>query len=198
VQKVDDSSATLPALDLASTVVLVRPGVETDRLDGPRALGRWLDARVEVLGPVGPDTALRLADFRSLRDAIRSLFEATVSGGPLPPDAVRRVNAASAAVPTCPVLETSDPCAPSVRVAGGTGNRSVEILAEIARSAIAIVGGPGRERLRRCPAPRCGRFLLGGRRGSVWCSPACGNRARVARHHARARAGAGPRPAATA
>jgi predicted RNA-binding Zn ribbon-like protein len=59
------------------------------------------------------------------------------------------------------------------------------LLAEIARSAISLVGTERRERLRRCPA--CSRFFLTTRSDRLWCSVACGNRTRVARHHARHR-----------
>jgi predicted RNA-binding Zn ribbon-like protein len=43
------------------------------------------------------------------------------------------------------------------------------------------VGGPRRDRLRQCGAPGCGRWFLASRPRQRWCSPACGNRARLAR-----------------
>ncbi|MBI2237124.1 MAG: CGNR zinc finger domain-containing protein, partial [Actinobacteria bacterium] len=50
------------------------------------------------------------------------------------------------------------------------------------------LGGSDRTRLGICAAPRCGRFFLAARPKQVWCTRACGNRARVARHYARTRA----------
>ena len=61
-------------------------------------------------------------------------------------------------------------------------------LADVAASAIMLVGGPGRDRLRRCTAPGCGRFFVASRPRQTWCGPSCGNRARLARFHQRRRA----------
>jgi predicted RNA-binding Zn ribbon-like protein len=63
------------------------------------------------------------------------------------------------------------------------GSVAALVLARIAWSAIDLLGGPDRERLRRCGA--CGRFFVATRPDRVWCSDRCGNRIRVARHHAR-------------
>jgi predicted RNA-binding Zn ribbon-like protein len=86
------------------------------------------------------------------------------------------------------MLDASDPRRPVAAEAAAGGSRTLELLAAIARSAIEVVGGPDRGRVRVCRAPGCGTFFLAGRAGQVWCSAACGNRARVARHHDRRRA----------
>jgi predicted RNA-binding Zn ribbon-like protein len=169
-----------PALDLANTVV-AGPAGEADLLDSPGRLGAWLRGEAPWLGDAPPEVALRLADFRSLRGAIRVLLSSTVAGGRLPEEAVRAANAASAAVPRSPALDTADPRRPVVVDAVAGGSRTSEILASIARSAIEVVGGPERARLRVCAEPACGAFFLA-RARQVWCSDACGNRARVARH----------------
>lgn len=140
-----------------------------------------------MLGEPGSDTALRVAEFRALREAVLEVLRAASAGEGPPAQALERVNDASAAAPTWLVLDAADPRRPEVRVRAAGSSRTVEILAAIARSTIELAGGPDRERLRRCPAPRCGRYFLASRRGTVWCSPACGNRARVARHVARRR-----------
>ncbi len=163
------------ALELAATLQGDR-----DLLGGPRDLERWLAAR----GVDEPGLALRLADFRGLRTAIRSLLLAAVDGRPMPPDAVQALNAASAAAPTHPRLEVDG----AIRAAVvETGPATARVFAAIARSGIETIGGAGRERLRSCPAPGCGRFFLATRPRRTWCSPACGNRVRVARHHERHR-----------
>ena len=166
----------LLALELAATV-----DGDRDLLSGPRDLERWLAAR----GIEEPGLALRLADFRGLRSAIRSLLLANVDGRPMPPDAVQALNAASAAAPAHSRLEVGDG---AIRVDEvETGPAAARVFAAIARSGIEIIGGSSRERLRSCPAPRCGRFFLAARARQTWCSPACGNRVRVARHHERRR-----------
>lgn len=177
-----------PALELAATLV---PGSHRDPLEGPAGLATWLEEHRGVFGEPGSDTALRVAEFRGLRRSVAGILASMVAHEPLPAEAVRGVNDASAAAPTWSRLDVTDPDRPVARISAGARSRTGEILAVIARSAIEIVGGPERERLRRCEAPRCGRYFLARRRGTLWCSPGCGNRARVARHLARRR-GQGP------
>jgi predicted RNA-binding Zn ribbon-like protein len=171
------------ALDLAATVLDLGAGDERDLLDSPRELGRWLRAH-EIADAA---LALRLGDFRELRDAIRSGVRAAIEARPLPPGAVEALNAASAVAPVARRLEV-DP-GPPVAVDAETAGPTTIVFARIARSAIEILGGPDRDRLRRCPAPRCGRPFLASRPRQVWCSTACGNRVRVARHAERRRSG---------
>ena len=99
-------------------------------------------------------------------------------GGPQKAAAV--VNRASAAAPRYVQLGPS-----GVVEATAATERTDEILAAIAASAVELLGGPDRNRIRRCHAPRCGMFFVPGRERQEWCSPMCGNRARVARHYAR-------------
>jgi predicted RNA-binding Zn ribbon-like protein len=162
------------ALELAGT----RLG-ERDLLGGPRELEAWLAER----NLRDPELALRLADFRRLRGAIRAALEATVEGRTPPADAVAAVNEASAASPVHRRLAVE----PVRIVSHGEGSSAARAFGAFARSAIELLGGPERERLRACPAPGCGRFFLATRSDRTWCSAACGNRVRVARHHARRR-----------
>lgn len=171
------------ALELASTL---QDG--GDEIATAAGLAAWLDRHGDLLGEVEPEVSLRVADFRDLRGSVRVLFLAAVAGDPLSHEAVGAVNEASAAVPTHVLLDVSDPWEPRAALGGGGGSRTAQILGAFARSAIGILGGPERARLRACPAPRCGRFFVATRADRVWCSNACGNRVRVARH---ARTGAG-------
>jgi predicted RNA-binding Zn ribbon-like protein len=181
------SAARETSLELANTV-LGSGSRRVDLLDSPADLVRWLEGMEPSVGPAPAETGLRLADFRSLREAIRSLFGAAATGGPVSPKAVETVNAVSAAVSAYPSLDVSDPRVPVAVEVRAAGSRPAEILAQISRSAIELAGGPDRERLRACDGSGCGRFFLASRPRQVWCSTACGNRARVARHHARRRA----------
>jgi predicted RNA-binding Zn ribbon-like protein len=102
------------------------------------------------------------------------------SGGvPLPPAAVAAVNRAGAAAPGVAQLEAGE------LVVRYNASPPDAFLADIATSAITLVGGPGRDRLRRCGAPGCGRWFVASRPRQRWCSPTCGNRARVARFQER-------------
>jgi predicted RNA-binding Zn ribbon-like protein len=152
------------------------------RLETPGDLLGLLEESGEVEAAVAGEVALRLADFGRLRDAIRELFEASIGGGPFPAAAVERLNEASERVPRVLRLDISARASVEESVAGGP---TATLLADAARSAIGLLGGEERSRLRRCPA--CGRFFLAGRADRRWCSAACGNRTRVARHYARRR-----------
>jgi predicted RNA-binding Zn ribbon-like protein len=186
-----ETSGPRLALDLASTIAVVQPGEELDLLVTPAQLAAWMASEGAPLEP-GDDVALRVAAFRALRDSIRTLFVAAVAGGSLPHPPAERLNAASAAVPRYPALDLSDAGIPRRVEEEPSVSRATELLAAIARSAIEIVGGPDRGRVRICPGVRCGRFFLASRPRQTWCSDRCGNRARVARHHARARGRRGP------
>jgi predicted RNA-binding Zn ribbon-like protein len=157
--------------------------VPDDALTTAAGLSAWLSGPHADFGSVAPEVALRLGDFRALRSAVHEAVAARATGVAVPTDAVGALNEASAAVPTWPVLVADDPRRPLERTEAGGGSATAQILATIARSAIELVGGG--ERLRICPARRCGRVFVASRAAQVWCSPVCGNRMRVARHHAR-------------
>ena len=144
-------------------------------------LRRWLERSGSVGEEEAVELSFRLPEFQALRDSLRSVFEASIGGGPFPAAAVERLNEASARVPRVMRLEPGGATEAAVASATAAG-----VLADIARSAIGLVGTERRERLRRCEA--CGRSFIATRTDRRWCSVACGNRTRVARHHARRRA----------
>jgi predicted RNA-binding Zn ribbon-like protein len=166
-------------------LALANTEADVDTLATPAELAVWLSAHRDALGPWDDEVALRLADFRSLRAAVRGTMSASLRGVPPSADIVRTLNEASAAVPTAPVLEDGPGGPVRVERVTAAPSRTVQILATIARSAIELLGGPDRDRLRLCPATRCGKAFLASRGRQVWCSASCGNRMRVARHHAR-------------
>ena len=146
-----------------------------------RRLGEALGAGVDV----DDEMVLRAPEFEGLRSAVEELLEVSPGGGSLPAAAVRRVNEASECVPRTIALDTRG----EVRERELSRSRSASALAEIARAAIGLLGGPDRDRVRRCPS--CGDRFLASRPDRRWCSAACGNRARVARHYAKHRARTG-------
>ncbi|WP_055531605.1 CGNR zinc finger domain-containing protein [Streptomyces graminilatus] len=183
------------ALDLALTVRHDGAGGITDDLHDTTGLTTWVRAHHDTL----PDTDGFVADeatlnaVRELRTAVRTLFARAVRPGepsaadaarllPLT-EALRRLNAAAARTPTVPVLHWADDAEPVVRHQGVPGEG--EIVSVLARAAVAFLAGADRERLRACHAPRCVRYFLKEHPRQEWCGPACGNRARVARHHER-------------
>jgi predicted RNA-binding Zn ribbon-like protein len=158
-----------------------------DRLRTPADMAEWLDSERKVLGDAPHEIALRVSDFRALRDAVRDLLEAAAAKRALPGGAVQLVNRTSALVPSHLEIDLSDPAGPSITEIATVVNPAARMLAQVAGSAVRVLGTQAAESLRVCPAPRCGRFFLVARPDQVWCSPACGNRARVGRHAARRR-----------
>lgn len=189
-------------LDLALTVRHDGHGGVADDLEHPEGLSRWVRDHAEVLAEV-PGAGAVVADaetltaVRELRAAVRALFARAVApAAPSPADARRllppeealaRINAAAAAVPTVPVLrwpQDGEPVA-VLRPSCAVSEERQALTAALARAAVAFLSGPDAERLRACHAPRCVRYFLKEHPRQEWCKPSCGNRARVARHHER-------------
>lgn len=182
------------AVEFANTVRPHRRSL-VDELADPAAAVDWLLARAGHFGPAlaaGDLAALDragLARLHVLRAAVRDALQATVDGTDIPDTARTEINVASSLSPRWPVLD----CVATIEIVCGTGIDPVaEAAASIAQSAVHVLGGPARELLRQCPAEGCPMFFVKDHPRRAWCTPACGNRNRVARHarnHAAAAAG---------
>jgi predicted RNA-binding Zn ribbon-like protein len=182
-------SAVELGLALANSLRAQADGSEADSLRTAGDLGAWLARHPDGTGGVGEEVALRVGEFRDLRGAIRELLGAAVRREPLPPDAVARVNEASARVAHVVRLDVSGPSVPVAVEEQLSGSDAARALGAVARSAIELLGGPEREWVRVCSARGCGRFFVARRPDRAWCSTACGTRERVARHYARRKSG---------
>jgi predicted RNA-binding Zn ribbon-like protein len=154
-------------------------------------LNDWLDA-VGVDRSGARATEGELATARALRDAVR-LLAAHVTGDDRPgaaaatadvAAALDQVNATAAELPAPRLalrdgrLELGPPGGPSPVTTG---------LAQVAEQAVALLGGQDAVRLRACYAPGCVLYFVKTHPRREWCSVACGNRVRAARHYQRAR-----------
>jgi len=187
------------AVEFANTWYAVR-GKEREGVGTPPELARWLgehglpagsSAEADAGAGAGAGAYAHLdekavRDFLTLRDAIRSLLRSTTEGEPLPEAATTTVNKASEQVPRWPVLAGT--------AASGYGMIEMDnaaplpsARAQIARDAIALLGGPLREDVRACHAPGCVQYFVKDHPRREWCSAACGNRARVARHYTKSK-----------
>ncbi|GAA4179133.1 CGNR zinc finger domain-containing protein [Streptosporangium oxazolinicum] len=185
----------MSALEFVSTVRATRAGL-TDTLADVEGMTAWGRAHAAALG-IDPgfvaSEELR-REVVELRQAVRALFARAVgpraaSGADahrLPgfAESLDLVNAAALAVPLAARLEWPAEGVPLARTVPGEGTtESARIRAALATSAIELLAGPQRERLRTCPAPRCVLYFLKDHARQEWCSVACGNRARAARHY---------------
>ncbi|GAA1968916.1 CGNR zinc finger domain-containing protein [Catenulispora subtropica] len=151
------------ALDYANTLSASR-GRASDHL------AAWLaDHGVEPEPRFGP-----------LRDAIRTLIAAAADEEPYPAPALATVNAASASAPQWLELTGSGEV-----VAHASASETDRMLADLARSAIALLSDDHHAGLRACQAPGCVQFFVRTHHRQEFCGAACGNRARAARHYQR-------------
>lgn len=134
---------------------------------------RWLPLVVGV--PAVEATSNDVGRVVQLRRAMLECVEATIAGDPLPPAALRRLNAAAALPPLVPQLSTNGdaellPASVS------------QVLATLARDLIDLVAGPFADRIRQCASDDCTLYLVDTSRPNQrrWCSmELCGNRSKL-------------------
>lgn len=163
------------ALALANTVL----AGEVDQLAGPGEVAAW--AAGHGLGTLAAVAVADLAALASLRAAIRELFTAAADGRAPDAAALSEVNAAARLALGAPVLLWA--AAPQLDWQAEHPGTVANALARIARDAIEVLCGPSGQVIHQCEAHGCDRlfFRTHGRRR--WCSNACGDRVRVARHY---------------
>ncbi|MEU1210284.1 ABATE domain-containing protein [Nocardia sp. NPDC005825] len=142
-----------------------------ERITSAADLGEWTVA-AGILD-TAPDCGDALEPARRLREAAWRLMQATLHGKPLA-DADRRLlnRHAHGDLPEL-----------TLRADGSVtrGGTIESALTAIARSAVELLGGPERERLKECGRDACTRLYLDTSRGGSrrWCDMAvCGNRAK--------------------
>ncbi|MEV6271854.1 ABATE domain-containing protein [Kribbella sp. NPDC051936] len=175
------------ALDFANTAIALPGGQYVDLLGSPASVNEWLTAH--NLAPEDADVQEMCAtQLRALREHVRSLLAARVSGAPALPAALDAVNDALTRVPTAQLLHWDDKTGP-YRAAPCPTNEILEhALATIAAGTADLLTSPEAEALTACDATPCNRYLIRhGRRH--WCSTRCGDRVRAARAYARRTAG---------
>ena len=169
------------ALDVANTV-RIEDGRRVELLATPADLVGWLD--VEPAPMPRPEVVDEhcLERFRSVRDAALLILHSAVAGESLPADAVGDINDAVQAASVHRLLTTTAHQAEHVvaqtdSMIALTGHAAAAVVDLIARDDLA--------NLAVCHAPLCGQFFHRARPNQRWCSPGCGNRARVDRHRHR-------------
>jgi predicted RNA-binding Zn ribbon-like protein len=175
---VHDALATPADTAAWMRAVADRPDVEVPELT------RWLDAGSRN------ELASVHRSMRHLRDAARCLAARRTDdprdAGTHPisaTTAVATVNDLASSAPAWPVLDWSGSGVPEVGRTSEAAAGSV-LVADIARATIAVLAGSG---LRACLAPGCVLYFIKQHPRREWCSDACGNRARQARHYRRNR-----------
>jgi predicted RNA-binding Zn ribbon-like protein len=153
--------------------------------EGPKA---WLTAigkRLPAGGTGGGDPSLE--ELVELRAAVREALHAVIEGRPPPRAAIETLNRASARAPRSAAARWRRTAAPVWEPRVHTDRRADVVVAAFAADAIELITGPRRDAIRACGAPGCVLLFLKDHPRREWCSNACGNRARQARHYERTR-----------
>lgn len=168
-----------------------------DDLGFPLDLYDWLgaissDYKIEAV------TGEEHARARQLRDSLRKLAafitEDTRLAAASPiqdvAEAIRRVNDVAADLPREKLIQLNGKL---MRAEDSNASPTSAALATIANDAIDLFTGPKASRLRACQAPGCVLYYFKSHARREWCSEACGNRVRAARHYERVRTHASSR-----
>ncbi|MFF1819701.1 ABATE domain-containing protein [Kribbella sp. NPDC058245] len=169
-----------PSLDLANTVIR-RGWTEHELITSTADLESWLDAAAlpAARPPVVTDDDLHA--FLPLRDAALRLLRAAAGHGARHRADVQTLNEHLTRFPE--VLILGDHPGTAVSHVIGSPAPFALLLTKLA-AAVRDVLIEDRDDLALCDAPGCGQLFFQRRTNQAWCGPACGNRARVARHHA--------------
>lgn len=179
---------------MMNTIWADRDGVH-DGFDSAAAVATWLHETglLPTLPEVVPD---ELAHARRLRDAVRGLAAwATDDDRPIAlqapgaDDAIETINAtARTNAPTALLRRDGRALQRELATAGSAVTAA---LGTAAVEAVELFTGDLAPELRACHAPRCVLYFVRQHPRRAWCSPGCGNRARVARHYHRTHGSAG-------
>jgi predicted RNA-binding Zn ribbon-like protein len=169
-------------IELHNTLYATTRGERCDGIADAAGLRAWLtELGGDLPVPAQAVGDQRTAEFHALRDAVRAALRARLDAKPVPANARRALNAATAACPRSTQLAADG----TRRIRYHADDPTTIVLAAIAHETIALIASPRAGELAVCGAPGCVLMFLRGHPRRAWCSTACGNRARQARHYAR-------------
>jgi predicted RNA-binding Zn ribbon-like protein len=175
------------AIELYNTIY-VADGVVVDGLAEPSSASAWFAALRERFPLGGAGVEPMQDELTALRDVIRDVLGATIEQRTPSKAGIEALNAASARAPRSAAARWRRGGGPEPIVRFHSDRRADIVISAIAADAIELVTGPARTKLRSCGAPGCVLTFIKDHPRREWCSGACGNRARQARHYRRTRA----------
>ena len=185
-------------VEFMNTMWADRSGIHDSLATAAEASG-WITALAPRLSAILGERVVELTttdvtDLRRLRDAGRRLAaqhtedprERAASATTDAQEAVATVNASAGRAPSWPVLEFGGERSFTAR-SEAAGTSAEALISALAAETIALFGQGDNLDLRACLAPGCVLYFIKDHPRREWCSAACGNRARAARHYARHR-----------
>jgi predicted RNA-binding Zn ribbon-like protein len=176
------------AIELHNTLYAVKGSV-VDGLQDEASAAAWLEGLAGRLparrsgSPPGPS----VRELVELRGVVRDALQAAADGRRPKPGVLAAINAASARAPRSPIVRWRSGGDPVGAIDYHGANHASLVVGALAADAIELLTGPLRPDLRTCGAPGCVLMFLKDHPRREWCSNACGNRARQARHYQRSR-----------
>jgi predicted RNA-binding Zn ribbon-like protein len=174
------------ALELHNTLY-ASGGQALDGIASAAGAAAWLDALADRLPSGGRGRGPTRAELVQLRDAVREALHAVLDGQSPTRASLETINRASVDAVRSPIARWRRGAPPVADVDLHGASRAQVVLGALAIDAIDLLTGPRRRDLRACRAPGCILLFLKDHPRREWCSAACGNRARQARHYARTR-----------
>jgi|ERR1700742_67047 predicted RNA-binding Zn ribbon-like protein len=177
---------------LMNTIWADTAGVH-DELTDVAALHGWLATVTDCYSVKSAEPSRdELTDALLLRDSLRRL--AAYSTGDVREKAQSPVTEINDAVNAVNALLTDRSCT-RLSVVGSQlqavttphASPARSALADLGQEAVELLAGPAAVNLRACNAPGCVLYFVKSHPRREWCSEACGNRARAARHYHRVR-----------
>lgn len=171
-------------IELHNTLYAVR-GEPLDGLADPPGLRAWLSALGDGL-PVAVESVdgRRFEELHSLRASVCEALHAAVERRAMSEPTLAHLNELSARSLRSRYM-TQRGAARASEFRHHALTATDMLLGVIAVSTIELVSGPHAADLRVCGAPGCVLMFVKDHPRREWCSAACGNRARQARHYAR-------------
>lgn len=173
------------AVDLVNTVHR-NEGVTTELLVDATALAVWFQherERFPRLPRADHGTLRRLV---ALRDAALDVIDAAFANRTLPTDQVQFFNKLILGNPMPRLLSCGGQRTAPFQ--SSTSDPLTDVEAVLANAVVDLLAHDSLHELAFCDAPACGQYFHRKRTNQTWCCPACGDRARVARHAKRLRA----------
>lgn len=172
------------AVELHNTLFAVA-GQPVDGLADPGAARAWLAGIDGRLPSGGAGGGPRPDDLVALREVVREALRAVADGTSPSRSSIEAINRHSTRAPQTTVARWRRGGPPVSEIDFGRASRADVVLSALAADAIDLLTGPRALGLRACGAPGCVLIFLKDHPRREWCSSACGNRARQARHYRR-------------
>jgi predicted RNA-binding Zn ribbon-like protein len=170
------------AIELHNTLYAVS-GTGVDGL--AEEAGEWLEALAYRFPYVEGDWP-GVEELVELRESVRAALQFAVAGDVPDAATLDAINAAAARATSSPAAVSVDGEQPNLASDFHGATRADIVIGTIAGDAIELL--TGNAEVRACGAPGCVLLFLKDHPRREWCSNACGNRVRQARHYARTRA----------